>query len=165
MIPIPSIIYIQFISFVSRQPRTEKYPPVQGMTITFTNDSDIIVYALKKMIHWARDNQYLFVANCAWWIARVIGLDSGLIMHLDNLEAGKYNSQHRVSKTPRDIARPVSVNSDPKNLEELLLRTTDKRPFVSITRSTRLHPEGGIRKLSKNQRRKLANAKRAKDSS
>jgi hypothetical protein len=50
------------------------------MTITFENDSDVIVYALEKIISFARGNQYLFVANCLWWIAGIIGLDKGLII-------------------------------------------------------------------------------------
>jgi hypothetical protein len=56
------------------------------MTITFETDSDVIVYALEKIVSFAKENQYLFVANCAWWIAGIIGLDSGLTTFIDNLE-------------------------------------------------------------------------------
>jgi hypothetical protein len=55
------------------------------MTITFENDSDVIVYTLKKIISFAREQQFLFVANCVWLIAGVTGLDSGLVVHIDNL--------------------------------------------------------------------------------
>jgi hypothetical protein len=48
------------------------------MTITFENDSDVIVYALEKIVSFARENQYIFMANCAWWTAGVIGVDSWL---------------------------------------------------------------------------------------
>jgi len=55
------------------------------MTITFETDSDVIVYALEKVVSFARENQYLFVANCAWWIAGIIRLEQGSIIHIDNL--------------------------------------------------------------------------------
>jgi hypothetical protein len=55
------------------------------MTITLENDSDVIVYALEIKISFARENQYLFVVNCAWWIAGIIGFDSGLIALINNL--------------------------------------------------------------------------------
>jgi len=57
------------------------------MTITFENDNDIIVYALEKVISYARDNQYTFLAQRVWWIASVIGLQEGLVIHIDNLRA------------------------------------------------------------------------------
>jgi len=78
------------------------------MTITFENDSDIIVYALKKVIAFARENQYHFVANCAWWIAAVIGLCNGLKNYIDNLKDRRRISVRAILTTPRDIARSVS---------------------------------------------------------
>jgi hypothetical protein len=88
------------------------------MTITFETDTNVIVYALKTIISFARENQYLFVANSASWIAGIIGLDSGLTMVIDNLEARKHVGYYRISTTPRDIARSVSVDSDQIELEE-----------------------------------------------
>jgi len=55
------------------------------MTITFDNENDIIVYALEKVICYARDNRYIFVAQSVWWIASVIGLSEKLATHIDNL--------------------------------------------------------------------------------
>jgi len=55
------------------------------MTITFENENDVIVYALEKIISYAREHQYIFVAQSVWWIASVIGLTEGLGMHIDNL--------------------------------------------------------------------------------
>ena len=57
------------------------------MAITFKNDNDIIVYALEKVISYARDNQYTFLAQRVWWIASIIGLQEGLVIHIDNLRA------------------------------------------------------------------------------
>jgi hypothetical protein len=74
------------------------------MTITFENDSDVIVYAFERIISFARENQYLFVANCVWWIAGIIGLESGLITFIDNLESRKRVHQSRgISSIPRDL--------------------------------------------------------------
>jgi hypothetical protein len=56
------------------------------MTITFENDKDVIVYALEKVISYARINQYIFLAQSIWWISSVIGLQEGLIIHIDNLQ-------------------------------------------------------------------------------
>jgi hypothetical protein len=81
------------------------------MTITFEHDSDVIVYGLEKIISFTRENQYLFVANCVWWIAGIIGLDIGLQLYIDNLESRKATIVNRaISETPRDIARGVSPN-------------------------------------------------------
>jgi hypothetical protein len=92
------------------------------MTITFETESDVIVYALEKIISFARESQYLFVANCAWWIASIIGLEQGLIIHIDNLTKRRHpesfeersdnihtdrnsqvTSERAVSATPRDL--------------------------------------------------------------
>jgi len=67
------------------------------MVITFENENDVIVYALEKIICYARKHQYIFVAQSVWWIASVIGLTDGLVIHIDNLrarvEAGKVLSE------------------------------------------------------------------------
>ena len=55
------------------------------MTLTFENDNEVIVYALEKVIAYARRTQHIFVAQYIWWLASIIGLESGLITHIDNL--------------------------------------------------------------------------------
>jgi hypothetical protein len=47
------------------------------MTITFENDNDVIIYALEKIISYARRTQQIFVAQCVWWLASIIGLEQG----------------------------------------------------------------------------------------
>jgi hypothetical protein len=56
------------------------------MTITIESDMDVIVYALEKIISFARDNQYIFLAQSVWWISSIIGLQQGLIIHIDYLK-------------------------------------------------------------------------------
>jgi len=55
------------------------------MTITFENDNDVKVYALKKIISYPRENQYIFLAQIVWWISSVIGLQQKLVIRVDNL--------------------------------------------------------------------------------
>jgi hypothetical protein len=57
------------------------------MTITFENDNDVIVYALEKVISYARRTQQIFVAQCVWWLASVIGLEQGLSTFIDNIQS------------------------------------------------------------------------------
>jgi hypothetical protein len=84
------------------------------MTITFKNDNDIIVYALDKIISYARRNQQIFVAQCIWWLASIIGLDQGLISYIDDIQ-----SRLNVSIVPEgapDIGR--SVSPTPRDTQE-----------------------------------------------
>jgi len=91
------------------------------MTITFENDNDIIVYALEKVISYARRSQQVFVAQCVWWLASIIGLEQGLVNHIDNLrsqsnilpqeptpiprkETGATDSKEASGKSPRGIS-------------------------------------------------------------
>jgi len=72
------------------------------MPITFENDNDVIVYAFKKIISYARENQYIFLAQSIWWIASIIGLQQGLIIHIDNLT-------NRSNVTPAAVLKAESV--------------------------------------------------------
>lgn len=88
------------------------------MTISFENDNNVIIYALEKIISFAWENQYIFVAQCIWWIVSIIGLQSGLVIHIDNLAMrSEINCRYtrEISTTPRDIARQTS---DWENLQQ-----------------------------------------------
>jgi hypothetical protein len=132
------------------------------MTITFEHDRDVIVYALEKIISFAREQQYLFVANCAWWLAGIIGLESGLTIYIDNLEIRKSAWQPReIPTTSRDIARSESGDLGQRSLEESITRINIKSPSPKVTRATRSNPTGGIQKLSPIQRKRINKAKKA----
>jgi hypothetical protein len=120
------------------------------------------VYALEKIISFAQENQYLLVANCAWLIAGIIGLDSGIIAYINNLVFRQNDHCQHVSPTLRDLARSVSASTDQVNFEEANIATRNKvKPLPLRTiKSTRSNPGKVERKLSKNQRRKLAKAYR-----
>jgi hypothetical protein len=55
------------------------------MTIAFKNDNDVIVFPFEIIIAYARKFQQIFVAQCVWWLASMIGLEQGLSIHIDNL--------------------------------------------------------------------------------
>jgi hypothetical protein len=129
------------------------------MTITFKTDADVIIYTVEKIISFARENQYLFVANCAWWIAGMTRLDSGLTIFIDNLETRKRVWQYRISTTPSDIARSESVISGQIKLEQSLTWNANKNPLPKVSRVTRPNPAGGIQKLSRKERKGIAKAK------
>jgi len=63
------------------------------MTVTFENENDVIIYAPEKIICYARENQYISVAQSVWWITSVIGLTDGLVTHIDNLRKRSMASQ------------------------------------------------------------------------
>jgi len=91
------------------------------MTITFENDNDVIVYALEKIICYARDNRYIFIAQSVWWISSVIGLSEGLATHIDNLrvriEASRLISKEDQLSTSKNLTTSISKNLDDTILE------------------------------------------------
>jgi len=70
------------------------------MTITFENANDLIVYVLERIISFGCKNQYIFVAQCVWWQASIIGLQQGLVTHIDNLKIQANIGIQKVSSTP-----------------------------------------------------------------
>ena len=107
------------------------------MTISFKSDSDVIIYRLKKIIAFSQSQGYIFVAQCVWWLASIIGLEPGLIIHIDNHRARKsvslrttasvvpredivsqaedYPSQVHPSRI-QNVARERQVSSTPRDL-------------------------------------------------
>jgi hypothetical protein len=93
------------------------------MTITFENDNDVIVYALEKVIVFVRRTQQIFLAQCVWWIASVIGLEPGLKIHIDNLASRKPTEQDQLPQqivpgTVRQNSGKRSVSAVPRDLTE-----------------------------------------------
>jgi hypothetical protein len=87
------------------------------MTITFESDKDVIVFALEKIISYARENRYIFLAQSVWWISSIIGLQQGLVVHIDNLklrsEARVFASELTPAVNPEGpVISPRQVSSD-----------------------------------------------------
>jgi hypothetical protein len=75
---------------------------------------------LEKVVSYARNTQQIFVAQCLWWLASIIGPEQGKVTHIDNhMEWSdtmidevlwpvinlhyKIQCDRSVSSTPRDI--------------------------------------------------------------
>jgi hypothetical protein len=71
------------------------------MPITFENDNDVIAYAFEKIILYPRRTQQILVAHCVWWLASIIGLEQGLVNHIDTLR------KRETTATPVDCPGPV----------------------------------------------------------
>jgi hypothetical protein len=80
------------------------------MTITFKNDNDVIVYALREITFFAMNHQYILAAQTVWWLASIIGLQWGLVTHIDNLRTQTAVKIREVSATLQDI--PEESRSD-----------------------------------------------------
>jgi hypothetical protein len=76
-------VHMNLLAFCSGSPAP--CTSIACMTITFEYDNDIIVYVLENIISFARDNQYIFLVQCVWWIAAVVGLQSNFVNYIDHL--------------------------------------------------------------------------------
>jgi hypothetical protein len=86
------------------------------MTITFENDNTVIVYTLEKVIAHARRTQQIFMAQCVWWLASIIGLDQGFVSYIDNIQ-----SRRNVTiKSAKDLGVRKTVSPTPKDSQEEL---------------------------------------------
>jgi len=118
------------------------------MTITFESDNDIIVYALEKIIAYPRRTQQIFVAQCVWWLASIIGLDKGLIVHMDNLqERSNLLSRGLVDNLPKDSDK--QDDNQPDRDERDITQSRDvsviprdrQKDFRSNTTLVKIHPD------------------------
>jgi hypothetical protein len=72
---------------------------------------------LEKVIAYARRTQQIFVAQCVWWLASIIGLESGLINHIDKIqtreEARSQNlSPKEVQRVPEPVKQQQQIHPD-----------------------------------------------------
>jgi hypothetical protein len=123
------------------------------MTITFETDNDVIVYALENIVSFAQENQHLFIANCVWWIAAVTGFDQGVIIHIENLQAGRI-TERSISSTPRDIARGVSPQKQSTDYIPDPLRSTRKGRVTLLPQS-----KSQLKRAQRAKRRQETNQK------
>ena len=122
------------------------------MTITFENDNDVIVYTLEKVISYARRTQQIFVAQCVWWLASVIGLDQSLTTFIDNSQIRVNviitlekvpNGGRTVSPTPRDNQEDQRQNKIIEECEECLKDSRRLRDIAAL-KATGKTPSGFI---------------------
>jgi hypothetical protein len=120
------------------------------MTVTFENDNDVIVYALEKVISFAKRTQHIFVAQCVWWLSSIIGLEQELINHIDNLQPRRDSvpaSEEELSRlrNPRDDKRtpqPIPLQDSSAGIHP------DRIPQIEVPRGVSTVP----RDLTEDQR-------------
>ena len=110
------------------------------MPVTFENDNDMIVYALECVIAHARRTQQVFVAQCVWWLASVIGLEQELVSHIDKLQSGKDTTpQEQLPRedlaTPKDLAEVSQVDQVLNRTEQYLRESKQLREIVALKTS------------------------------
>jgi len=110
------------------------------MHVTFENDNDIIVYTLECVIAHARRTQRIFVAQCAWWLASIIGLEQEVVSHIDRLQ-GQADTKlpeqlpREVSATPRDLTENSRVDQVLDSAEQYLKESTRLRDISALKTS------------------------------
>jgi hypothetical protein len=62
---------------ISSESEPDAEPKLEFESVGNTNDNNITVYALEKIKSFARDNWYIVVAQCVWWLASIVGLHQG----------------------------------------------------------------------------------------
>jgi len=88
------------------------------MPITFEDDTEVIIYALEKIITIARNTQQIFVAQCIWWLATVITLEQGLVQHIDTLH-GRTVPINTTSET-------MVLNTDTEDHQDKVLKECEE---------------------------------------
>jgi len=119
------------------------------MTISFENDNDVIVYALEKVISYARRTQQIFVAQCIW--KREYSAPSeecSDILHPDRIQ--QILLERAVSSTPRDLAEDQRLDQVLKEAEECLATSKDIR---STWQRNRINPLPRTKKQLKKDRK------------
>jgi hypothetical protein len=138
------------------------------MTITFENENDVIVYALEKIITYAKHNQYIFLAQRVWWIASVLGLQAGLVIHIDNIRARLEIAIVREDgpSTIRKSSEGTKMDRQDKMLREYEEYLQDSRRLHDLetlkatgkSRTGQIHPLASLKESLR-----IARQKKAKD--
>jgi len=110
------------------------------MPVTFENDNDIIVYALECVIAHPRRTQQIFMAQCVWWLASIIGLEQELISHIDRLQGQKDTKSseqlpREVSATSRDLTEDSREDQVLDSTEQFLKESRQLREILALKTS------------------------------
>ena len=108
------------------------------MTLTFENDNDVIVYALERIISYARRNQQIFVAQCVWWLASIVGLEEGLVIHINNLRKRADIVSQELLGNSREIPTAKDTVENPETVTNIhpdrVARVTNTREVSATPR-------------------------------
>jgi hypothetical protein len=133
------------------------------LTLTFESENDVIVYALEKVISYARRTQQIFVAQCVWWLASIMGSEQGLVTHIDNLHGRTImnkqpceennNSEdpvviRAVSAIPRDLAEDQRCDRILEKVEQAIQESIRIREDLKTGKASRTTKTGKINPLA-----------------
>jgi len=130
------------------------------MSVSVENKNDIIVYTLESVIAHARWTQQIFVAQCVWWLASIIGLERELVSHIDRLQGQKETKSSeqlppQKLATPRDLTEDSRVDQVLDSTEQYLRESKRLREEIAglkssgITTSGRINPSRRKRRNSR----------------
>jgi hypothetical protein len=103
------------------------------MPITFENDNEVIVYALERVIAYARRTQQIFVAQCDWWLAAITGYERELISHINNLRSQEEPAELQADlKAESEILKKASPSCQVH--PERILQVSNKRAVSATPR-------------------------------
>jgi hypothetical protein len=94
-----------------------------------------LVYALEKVISHARKTGQIFVAQCVWWLASIIGLEQGLIIYIDNL-----HSRVKVLVNPEEPQAKPTPPPEESSLERQDHVLSIGRTVSPVPREIQEHP-------------------------
>ena len=126
------------------------------MPITFENDNDVIIYAVECEISHARRTQQIFVGQCVWWLASIIGLEQGLVSPIDSLQGQEDTTvqeqlPREISATPKDLTEDRWIDQVLDCTEQYLRESKRMREIAALKisgemTSGRINPSGRVRR-------------------
>jgi hypothetical protein len=75
------------------------------------------VYTIEKVISYARRTQQIFVAQCVWWLASIIGFEQGLVNYGDNIQS--HIEVTVTSEESPEMSVAVSSQVQPSNIHRV----------------------------------------------
>ena len=103
------------------------------MTITFRSDNEVIIYSLERIISYARNYQYIFVAQIAWWLVSVLSLKQGLITHIYTLRNQEVNTRREERSVRRGHEEDAESDYLPTQVHQSRIPLTTSEQELSPT--------------------------------
>jgi len=111
-------------------------------SITFEHQADYLLWVIGKLIHSFHEKQYLFAAQCSWWLAAIVGLQPVLVYYLDNQRFPSAANTDKLpgkekSTVPRNIQSNMLQDSQYPGYQrqDLLLERTEA--YIQVSENAR----------------------------
>jgi len=92
------------------------------MSISLNNEADVLLWSFEMLIETCQAKQYVFAAQCVWWISAIIGLQPAQV-YFTGIQWFPSELQSRVIQPPRSHKRIKSnafgIAKEAGNSEEL----------------------------------------------